>query len=441
MTVRLLVDFKDPADGKQYVVGNLYTSAANEVGMIASKMATSDLTGGTAWVAPVVPESIDEAMGVFYDEVDGVFVAKGVRLAALPLDVNGNIIQRASKIGGANKAPFSNHATSTYNFLGFDATDSVAWVNDTTGGFLRQGTTTDGWKTQAGTTWSTNKGFPSNVTYANVSRMMRFKTKLYMLALDTVSGLRKVSSAAPASGNTAFSWADELSFATNATSLPTGLTCDDRYIYAAEYTQQASFSPAVYRSTGDGTWETCYGPDNTIRHVHCIAADPYNPGHLWMTCGDGTAKSVQRSTDYGTTWSVVIASSVWQAVEISFTPDYIYFAGDSQYGIVYRMDRSTLTPRWVTPQLLQNIPVLNPAALTDQYYFNAWFGAVDPSSGDYYCSANDVSAGGNTAGLFLIREGESPILVSKFSSIQGNVVIAGGVLWVGMYRKILNDYS
>ena len=61
MTVRLLVDFKDPADGKQYVVGNLYTSAANEGGMIASKMATSDLTGGTAWAAPAQQESIDEA--------------------------------------------------------------------------------------------------------------------------------------------------------------------------------------------------------------------------------------------------------------------------------------------------------------------------------------------------------------------------------------------
>lgn len=64
MTVRLLVDFKDPADGKQYVVGNLYTSAANEAGLIATKQATSDLTGGTAWVDPVVPESIDETKGV-----------------------------------------------------------------------------------------------------------------------------------------------------------------------------------------------------------------------------------------------------------------------------------------------------------------------------------------------------------------------------------------
>lgn len=64
MTVRLLVDFKDPADGKQYVVGNLYTSAANEAGLIATKQATSDLTGGTKWVAPSVPESIDETHSV-----------------------------------------------------------------------------------------------------------------------------------------------------------------------------------------------------------------------------------------------------------------------------------------------------------------------------------------------------------------------------------------
>ena len=53
MTVKLLVD--RPIDGKEYKAGNLCdTDDSTEAGLIASKLAIADLTGGTAYVAPPV---------------------------------------------------------------------------------------------------------------------------------------------------------------------------------------------------------------------------------------------------------------------------------------------------------------------------------------------------------------------------------------------------
>ena len=52
MTVKLLAD--RPIDGKEYKAGNLCdTDDSTEAGLISSKLAIADLTGGTAYVAPV----------------------------------------------------------------------------------------------------------------------------------------------------------------------------------------------------------------------------------------------------------------------------------------------------------------------------------------------------------------------------------------------------
>lgn len=115
--------------------------------------------------------------------------------------------------------------------------------------------------------------------------------------------------------------------------------------------------PSVYRTTDGTTWSTVYGPDATQRHIHDIAPDPFNDGHWWMTCGDGTAKTIQRSTDGGDTWSVVVASSVWQGVQISFTEDLVWIAGDSQRGTVMVLDRTDLTPRMASKNAHNLLPV------------------------------------------------------------------------------------
>ena len=359
-------------------------------------------------------------------------------------------IGRGSTVAKSNQEPFLNHATSTYNILGFDAVADTVYVNDATGGRILRGTSSDAWQTTAGVTWSGTLGasgplsYPTDVTYLNARKMIRFKDNLYLFAVATTGTLVGIWRSPVTSGNTFLSWTalPLHSFASLATALFTCFDADDEYLYAAEYTSQASFTPKVYRSADGDTWETVIDESvaGVVRHFHAIAPDPYNPGHVYITCGDGIAKTIQRSTDYGATWDVIVASSQWQAVEISFSADYVYFAGDSQNGIVWKMHRSDLTPRWVTPWLLKNIPVTAPAAVADQYYANAWYGAVDPSSGDYYAAANDASVSGNTAALFLIREGEAPILCSKFSAIQSPVFMAGGVVWCGKYRKILNEY-
>ena len=55
MTVKLLVDWVDSRDGKNYLVGNLLTTdAGTESGLVAARLATSTLTGGTAYAPPVV---------------------------------------------------------------------------------------------------------------------------------------------------------------------------------------------------------------------------------------------------------------------------------------------------------------------------------------------------------------------------------------------------
>lgn len=51
MTVKLLMDWPDSRNGRQYVAGNLVTTdAGTETGLVAAKMADSTLTGGTTYV-------------------------------------------------------------------------------------------------------------------------------------------------------------------------------------------------------------------------------------------------------------------------------------------------------------------------------------------------------------------------------------------------------
>lgn len=64
MTVKMLVDWRNPVDGKLYKVGHLLsTDAGTETGLVAANQADSNLTGGVPWTSPAAPESIDETTG------------------------------------------------------------------------------------------------------------------------------------------------------------------------------------------------------------------------------------------------------------------------------------------------------------------------------------------------------------------------------------------
>jgi hypothetical protein len=376
---------------------------------------------------------------------DGVTAT--VASGATVLAAGGGVVRSLagnSTIAASNQEPFRNHATSAYIFIGYDAVAATVYVNDTTGGRILRGTSSDSWTSAAGVTWSTSLPYPTDVTYLNLTKLIRFKGYLYLVATATTGSLVGIWRALPTAGNTTLSWSSSpmLSFASLATCLFTDVDADDSYLYAAEYTSQTTFTPKAYRSADGVTWEIIINESvpGVVRHFHAITPDPYNPGHVYITCGDGIAKTIQRSKDYGTTWSVLIASSTWQAVQISFTDKFVYFAADSQNGFAWKMDRDALVPMWISPGLWKNIPVITPAALTDTYYGNAWYGVVDPATGDFYSTVNDASAGGNTPGIFLIREGQAPVLCIKPPNIMSPIQIAGGVLWVGLYRKILNAY-
>jgi len=84
MTVKLLMDWPDSRNGKNYLAGNLLTTdAGTESGLVAAKMATSTLTGGTAYVPPVVQKQRRPVEAEF-DEVTGVIeIPAGVEKVAL----------------------------------------------------------------------------------------------------------------------------------------------------------------------------------------------------------------------------------------------------------------------------------------------------------------------------------------------------------------------
>lgn len=372
-------------------------------------------------IATATPTADDTVVGVQGGAVKRFGIEELGRAAGVPY-ASGSI--------SAQSASIANHATSSYNFIGCDATDDRVFVNDVTGGVLRQ-------SADHGSTWSNAKGWPTNVTYANVRKILRFKTKLYLLAKDTSDSIWKVWSCDPAAGNTAFTWSSPLHALTDANSLTffPAFSTDGTYIYVGEYGDPGA-GPAAWRTADGSTWDVMYGPDATLRHIHAIAPDPYNAGHVYMTCGDGTAKTIQRSTDSGANWSVVVASSAWQAVQISFTERHVFFAGDSQRGMAWFMDRDELVPRWYSPSMLKNIAVPAAAASTDSFYYNGYFGCIDPDTGIFYASANDSSSGGNTAGLFqIVGVGHQASLIEKYAAIQAPCEIFGGYLWVGKYRR------
>lgn len=234
---------------------------------------------------------------------------------------------------------------------GYDAVDDRLFGTDTSAGQLKQ--STDG-----GATWSTNKGTPTNVPYNQVVKIVRGPDgNLYLFGFNTVSNKCGVYRAAPAAGNTAFSWSTALyeQDASVTATIMTNFSADATALYLGEYGDPTG-GPLIMRSLDGTTWTTSFARDATLRHCHAIAPDPYNPGHVWMTLGDGGSKTVMKSTDYGVTWAVVIANFAWQGVQISFDATWVYIAGDQETSTFYVIDRTSATPYIGSPNWHANTP-------------------------------------------------------------------------------------
>ena len=78
MTVKLLMDWPDSRNGKNYLAGNLLTTdAGTESGLVSAKMATTTLAGGTAYVPPVVQRQRHPVESEFDPLTGGVKVSGG----------------------------------------------------------------------------------------------------------------------------------------------------------------------------------------------------------------------------------------------------------------------------------------------------------------------------------------------------------------------------
>lgn len=201
-------------------------------------------------------------------------------------------------------------------------------------------------------TFSTNRSLPSGVTAGNVATVVEFGAYVYLFGTDGTSfGVWRATRVAQAGD-----WTD---WSAKLISLPIGTLGFSHISLVRSYwtTENALFlmtygdpkttginDVGIWRSTDGTTWTRTY-TDSTIRHIHHVAPDPYVNNHVWMTCGDGINKSIQRSTDGGVTWSVVIGSANWQGVQLSFSPDAIWIARDSLRPGPVIIDRATLTPK------------------------------------------------------------------------------------------------
>ena len=243
-------------------------------------------------------------------------------------------------------------------FCGYDATTGYYYFYNSSG-FYRSLTPTSS---------MTSITLPGGAIYSgNRITVRRFGSYLYCLVVTSSNG-----STAPAlyqSDPTTISWTKVLDLGTHTDILWTGIDADASYIYVTEYSSSAQGESAnggpdngvrIYRSAiGSGTtWNVQITipklSGGGIRHAHAIACDPYRPGHVYLTVGDaGSDRKVMRSTDYGVNWTTIVGSTQagFQAVQISFSPTWVWFAADSVTlgGLtVWVMDRDDLTPRWAT---------------------------------------------------------------------------------------------
>ena len=313
-------------------------------------------------------------------------------------------------------------ASYTAIVLGFDRLEGgVGWFLDQTNAQLKS---TDNFGANIGN----NKLMPSGVT--NPASLRRFKNHVYLLAATGV-----YRSPPKPVRNDQFEWSAALLTPTaGAGFLGVCMEANDDFLFVCEYGDPTG-GPKLYRTSDGVTYDTVL-TDATARHFHAVALDPYRPGHVYVTSGDGIANTTWRSTDNGDTWSVVVSSSVWQAVQVSFCPRYVWMAADNQRGTVMVMDRDRLEPFWASTNW--HAMIARPAG--NQFYRNAYHGVVDPDTGVYYAVANDVSAGGDRAGLFYLPKvgGELVLLdelTTQTSAVARPAYIAGGQLWFGQFKK------
>lgn len=225
-------------------------------------------------------------------------------------------------------------------------------------------------------------------------------------------------------------------------------------ILVAEYGDPKDGStraPRIWRSKnhwseGYGlTWTVVY--TGTMRHIHAVESDPYNPGHWYATTGDGTTEAqLLKSVDDGLTWTVVYSGlAILQGVQISFSTNYIWIAADADGVPAIIVDRATSTPKIAARNSHAQIAVPG-GAPGDQFHSQSYFGAFDAVTNRFYFVAAHPGRWGNRGGLFYIdRPGGTVHLIC---ALPDNYILqrvyfftAGSTryLYTGNVRVKIND--
>ena len=406
--------------------------------------------------------------------------------------------------------PVAQHSSSRL-VCGIDPTAGSMWSYNSAGFYQSDSVTSTNWRT---------KTLPTNVSQnPNRTVVRRYGSKIYLVGYNSSTTRYEVYSADPVTGTTAFTWSSTLlQLAANATVIGAAVHAGDSGFWVAEYSGSSNISsgPSLHRSTDGATFEVVLGPLASTRHLHAVAEDPYNAGHIYVTAGDtGSPCFVYKSTDNGDTFSEVLTDVEWQAVAIDFDADWVYFWSDQRYGggNVYICDRATMTPQWLTTaSRIDRIAVpggvggrvvtdlvttsgdatvtSSSAAFTsldvgkvvggpvqiplgayiyqinsstsvelsevcsgsatgrtatiagDQFYANAYNGAVDPDTGYVYAVACDASVAGTVGGVFVCTGRDKPwtLLHPIFNPPSGEIsetfYIYNGSGFVGRWGPI-----
>ena len=305
-----------------------------------------------------------------------------------------------------------------------------------------------------GTTWVAKNlptEAPTSAATAGHAKVILFKGQYYFQFLKSADSLPVVVRASPVSGNGNFTWsAPLLTGSSGSQIISTGLASDANYIYFGEY-GDPSAGPSVWRSSDGTSWVKVLGPGVFAqRHIHGLFPDPYNLGHVYLTAGDaGSSGYNYRSVDHGATWvklpGALGSNQAWQAVQVSFDEDWIYFGPDTTANMsVFKADRETLTPRWHAKQSHRYLPVpqgLSSRRITD---LNTTSGSPTITSATAGFTSADVGSRIRTVGQNIIpidayiatvtNATTATLYASKAATANGTTTTAilGGEAWGAM---------
>ena len=358
----------------------------------------------TALAGRLSEASLSSTYGTLATDVDGTPLVKttGTQVRVLTPEAAGATYALPPVLAGNDRVGEPTFLVAAQRqCAGFDSNGRAYWYSSSTFERSAPNSTTP-------TNGLSSIAFPGVLTASRV-KVIQHGAYLYLQCGTSSNG-----STPPAiyrSDPTTISWAKVHDFGTHADTIGTGLSHDASYIYAAEYSSAAQGeTPAsngpdagtkIYRSADGTTWTTVLTlptlSGGGVRHCHAVEPDPYNPGHVYATFGDANScTKVMRSTDYGANWAEIVdgpTMSSFQAVQISFSPKYVWFAGDnvSLAGLpVYVMDRTELVPKWACMNRPNSIAV--PSGLPARKITDASFtsGSTQVTSATAAFTAADV---------------------------------------------------